>query len=93
MSTVIGQQCATLLDQSSQSTTNDKLRAFFDAVATELTKPPVPTSNLDGISQTVTALLTVDKKLFAKQSQLIDHPLLVILRDCLIRSLFNPEAP
>ncbi|CAF3705481.1 unnamed protein product [Rotaria sordida] len=90
--TIIDQQCNLLLDQSGNSTENDnRLNEFFNIVTDELTKYSSMTTDFNVITKIVITLISIDKNKFCKQSQLNKHTLLIILRDYLIKFLFNQE--
>ncbi|CAF2538223.1 unnamed protein product [Rotaria sp. Silwood2] len=90
--TIIDQQCNLLLDQSSNSTKNDKqLNEFFNIVTGELTKYSLMTTDFNIITKIVNTLISIDKNKLCKQSQLNKHKLLIILRNYLIKFFFNQE--
>ncbi|CAF0924268.1 unnamed protein product [Rotaria sp. Silwood1] len=90
--TIIDQQCNLLLDQSDNSTENDnQLNQFFNIVTDELIKYSSMITNYNIITKIVTTLISIDKNKLYKQSQLNQHKLLIILRDYLIKFLFNQE--
>ncbi|CAF1661832.1 unnamed protein product, partial [Adineta ricciae] len=84
---IIDQECASLLKQSDIN----QLNQFLDVVTIQLTKSSSMTSDYNLINKIVLTLITVDTKQLFKQRQLIQHQLLVILRDYLVKLLFEQD--
>jgi hypothetical protein len=74
-----------------KSTKIDQLNTFFDVITTELTKCSLLTTDFEIMTKIVSTLITIDNKQLFEQSQLLQHQILIILRDNLIKFLFNPE--
>ncbi|CAF3652412.1 unnamed protein product [Rotaria socialis] len=89
--TIITQQCNVLLNQSDISKRNEHLNEFFSSVTEELTKCSLPMTDFNLITTIVSTLIGIDKNQFGKQSHLMKHKLLIILRDYLIKFFFNQE--
>lgn len=89
--TVVSQQCALFLEQAGNSSNIEHLNVFFDTVAAELTKNSSLTTNIGAVAKVVGVLVTLDKNQLCKQNQLIEHQLLIIFRDYLIKTLFDKE--
>ena len=87
----INEQCDLLIDQLGKSTESDQLNEFFNIIIAEVTKCSPSTTDLKTMNKIVTTLTLIDKKQLNKQCRLIQHQLLTVFRDYLIKYLYNQE--